>query len=461
MSTKDVPCKHIFNQLRPIKDVEHIMDFHRQVEAGHVPDPNRGIMSVEEYEMALDANRKPTAQGRPSIPILYQPIIVQVGVKLKCQFIYTGQQGSNNPPAGWPAREHYHNRCKMAIGRICHTPDARKLVTDPDNNILRLDGRDYVVGNAETPAVFLINASKSGTNGLALLEAKKLSLAHVPHLKNLVGRFNNALEVVLLDDGTFPGPELVIAPNMVIRNWGYLQRGTKILTPEQIREAIASEKTGDIKFHTLESPIVGEGISEKQLLAVMRKSSSKDSLDSAWYNLGNTLCRTNPAERTPFGFYSLQCKLVPCKFYSKDGKEELLRFVIDAFVGDAFKENVWDVKQRLAVAAPPRKKAPPKERGQKKAKPVKKMSPKRQKKKASAPKTTEKPDLKLTTGEELTHEPVSDANVVHIEDVESQVNEMSEVPELEELVTPTDEGDDREMRFHEDIHDLSEIVDPE
>ncbi len=366
-------------------------------------DFNKGRMSakairdeITAYNDAVDVNADRVEAGNdpmplPSTALLYQPVLVEAGMRYGGRFVYAGQQSSQTTapkdwptdivgewrvPVGKPDDEDYDEGSlgwKLGTGRKCHESDHRRNVVNRAENVLTVGMFEYVVGTKDVPALFLHNASKTGSYGAVTACGKRLSFADNPALANLVGQFNSKCEAITVDDGTV-GARIVILPNMLVR-WGYIAKGDKRLTNLQIRKAVETDGGKGLKFVALEAPIVGKGFTKSQLWqAVKRVMSLKGTIrdeedgrtalerfegrpprsdkktetpDKVWDNF-KVICRTAFNGVFPFGVRAGTGQCPPVIFYGDKLTEEMGRFVCGVLTGHEFKENRWAAKERLA-----------------------------------------------------------------------------------------------------------------
>lgn len=363
---------HVFNFLRPMT-AEAALEFGQSVAAGKTPDPTRGIISAKEYVQIYDARDAALEAGTklPSAPYRYQPLVFQAAVG--GTVIVSGKESRfDRKPRNWDDK-FGEWRKGMGIGTVrrCHKPLLRSLVVNPDENMIKIHSYEYVIGTpADTSAVFIVNASKTGNYGANIMAAKVLSFDGV-NVNNLVAQVNNDFWTERVEDGTQPGPEIAWGPGMCVKQWGYLVRNDKRLTYAQIRKSIADGELTGIKFEPLEQPIVGKGFTKSPFWAEVKRAMSLASTkredltaldrfaerdtkeevptsDKAWRNLVDVQCRVVPDETFPFGFFSSQTGIVPVAYYN-DEMEELGRMIIGSRIGYGYRESSHEAKRRLGL----------------------------------------------------------------------------------------------------------------
>ncbi len=299
------------------------------------------------------------------------------------------------------------NEAGEGPNRRCHALDVRKLVT-PGDNILRINGRDYVVGTDDLPAAMQINGSRptelASNRGCICAASKELSLKSVAALANLVWRINSHATAGF-------------GPNQTT-DVGRLMRSGKVMTPAQIRAAFEAEKLDGITFEKLETPIVGAVFTEAAHMGVikrmmMRHSSKKvdqsttafdrfakdqdDFLTRTRRNFTTSMRVNMVADATPQGLTNAQTSIVTVPFYGNCNSfadfKKLTEFVV--IVGLRFPNGSVETKkqarERVGAAVEAATPATP-------AKPAKKPAkPKATKPKATKPKATaSKPAAKRT-----------------------------------------------------------------
>lgn len=365
---------HIFNMLRPIGDVDALMDWAKLVADGKNPDPNKFVTSQSEHDKLIDAHYKARDAKlvRPSVPAFYQPAWVEHAAATNARVLLFGQaKRHSRKPSDWPAMGgDWVPGMYIGKARRCHALDLRKLVDDPENNILKINGWEYLVGNTDLSAIFLINSSKTGNFKANAIACKKLGFDGVKGVKNLVGRFNRSRIKEILDDNTKPGAVIVWNPNQVI-DWGYFSFKGEHLTPSQLRKMVEAGETDKISFEKTE-PIVGVSSTKEQLwhdvkyLMLMastknaagktamerfekRKSHSgkKTAAEKRFFDNLKTQCRVQFDQLSPFGVINAQIGIPFVTHYGNDADIELTRMVIGVRVGAIFSENQWAVRARL------------------------------------------------------------------------------------------------------------------
>lgn len=442
------------------------LEFGKAVAEGKNPSPNKAVMSGTAFALAYDSWADDNAEGEfvpPSVPALYQPLVRQAARATRALAIVPGHESKHpKSPKNWPENVEFTPGDHLVEVRICHSKDARKLVADADQNILKINKHEYVVGTTETPAVFLVNGSKTGAQGASILAGKQLSFEGVSGIKNLVGRFNPDYHIQNIDDGTDPGAELAWGSNMRIDAWGTFERDNKEMTPAQIRKAVESGENKGMKFVPLKEPIVGHSITEADLWRVVKKRDAKPNY--FWKGITEAQTRIAPHEQTPLGIANGQTLIAPCIHYGESLKDERLRFVIGVFCGTEYTENKWQAGERLGekISRKPktekidkpktekkREKKSTKKTTKKSTKAVaKKAAPKKDKSKKSTKSTkkstkAEKEPKKVT--KETTQPATEAASVVQTlkitTPVEDEIDKQVESETFEQIMSDVDLGD--------------------
>ncbi len=386
---------HVMDFRTPCSNPENELALAASFADGKTLDPNVGMMSATAYEQAMEANR---VDGK-SVPCQYSFIrrMIAKMTNATCLVSATKDDKGVKPKksmglnakmtASMSGGDHVYVDPKsgdVQTLRINHIIDARDLVTDRKENVLTVGKFDFVVGTTETPAVHLIHANKTGSYGANIQAGKRAAFEGQDKiLASLVGRFNNAAEVITLDDETDPGAQMAIIPNSLINAWGYFVKGDKRQTCAQIRKAVEGDDTTGMKFKVVYSP-GGERLKSKVALnrsslwaaikPAMRLASTKRGdgdeattalerfevrkprneggeknppQDCAWVNLSSTQRRVAPFEDFPFGVRSLQCGIVPVVHYGDDHKTKLVSFILGAWVGAKDAETSGQAHYRL------------------------------------------------------------------------------------------------------------------
>lgn len=354
-------------------------------EGGKAPLPPRnGILSATAFEKMENAYDEAVESGSklPSMPNLYQPPVID-GIKLVNARAAQRSHAKSKPKEWSDGLGDWEEGFGLGDIRSHHAEDARKLVTDPEENVIKVGAWEYVVGTAEVAAIHLINASKVGSFGAILAEGKKLAAEGIKGLDNLVGRFNKDVTVEKLEDGS----EIVWLPNQQV-TWGYLVKGDRKMTVAQIRN-LEGDASG-VKFEALDAPIRLNNVSLKALFGAVKKSmslaSTKDedgktawerfserearsdgerSVETAIATNVGTLCRLSPKVLRCQGFKSLQIGLPIFHCFEGDTVEKaevVIGFAVGCRLPTAYAENKWAMRARLGVdeEETPKEKAKPK-----------------------------------------------------------------------------------------------------
>jgi len=391
---------HVFDMRRPCADPAAELALGKAFyDEGKTPSPNVGVMSATALKTASVAFKSAFDAGDdvPSMPLMYSFIRRGIAGKRNATCVITGHKKKGAKPkaahnipknltANWGDGDRVHVDLKTgdpATLRCHHKPDARDLVVDRAENVLSIGKWNYVVGTTDTPAAFLINGSKTGGYGASISAGKREAFAgQLPILASLVGRFINEWATVTLDDGTDPGGQLSVGPNMLIDAWGYFERAGKRMTPAQIRKSVADGDIKGMSFKAVYTPD-GEQLQSKTALnrstfwAVVkpqlksagtkrgdgdetttaydrlaaRKSRSGDEpktpQQSSWENFSEVQTRTRLSEMHPFGGFSLQTGIIPVSHYGDDHKVLLVSFFLGAWVGAIHTENSRQAHYRL------------------------------------------------------------------------------------------------------------------
>jgi len=380
---------HCFDFRRPVADPKTSIALWEEFSNGKMVDPNKGMLSAKDYGDAFRAVEEAEAKEEmgPSIPPLYDPIRRLIAARTNATCIVSGQKNGGKKPL---ARHNVPARLADSFGpsdrvytdangdavylRLCHAADARKLVTDSEDNVLTINRHDYVVGTPDTSAVFLINGSKSGCYAKNLAAAKEIAFKGMEsELANLVGRFNNSATILTLEDGTTPGCKLPVHPNYFV-TLGYMERGGRKMTPAQIRAAVEKSETEGMKFVEMSDPILSNPVLKSEL---DRREGTN------WHDLITVQTRTLPNETYPFGLFSGQTGIAPFTHYNESSNPNELEMVLSFVVGDhcgaTFAETFWEANVRLT----PEGETPSK-------------TEKKSEKKASAPKASKPKAPKVT-----------------------------------------------------------------
>lgn len=396
-----------FDFRRPmLPDAE--LAFSKALAAGGHPSPNTGLLTAKELGDLVRAAQEAEEQGKTpdSYPVLYSFIRRGAALNNAGLCIVSGQeQLAKKPKPSWGVSTKLVDSMgpkdrisTKNIGttntpelipeplRRCHKDDARDLVIDRENNVLTVDGYDFVVGTTgdnPMPAVMLASGSNYGNYGANLKALKTLSLAKLGgKIKNLVGRFNKSSGKFRLDDGTKPGAQLPIDPNHVIEAWGNLVKGKDVLTCAQIRAAVKAGETKGITFKVLYSPtteqLLGASITQSEFWQEVKRQmglastkrvdadgnettalerfearearsgeETESMSDRSWRNLTTVQNRTDLNETFPFGAVSAQTLTIPVTHHGDKVGKIMVRLVIGSFVGMKHTENRWEADERL------------------------------------------------------------------------------------------------------------------
>lgn len=471
------PYGHVFDFRRPVGDPQAEIDLYLAVADGKTPSPNVGLMTGKAFGDAVRAQQAADENGdsAPSMPATYSMIRRELANRFRAVCIISGQKGKGKKPLKahdvpdsiaktfGDADRVFTNEAGEAMPlRLCHKPDVRKLVTDAESNILTVRDHEYVVGTTDESAVFLANGAKTGNYGANIMAGKLLSFDGMGgKIKNLVAQINNAAEIITLDDGTEPGCQYPVPPNTILR-WGHFVRDDKEMTPAQVRKAVESDDIKGMKFVALAEPIVGNSFNQSKLWQAVKRQMSladtkrgdgddattalerfegraarsgdeaTDMTDRCWHNLRSVQTRTNPNETFPFGLFNMQTGIVPVSHYGSTVDEELVRFVIGAFVGADYSENRWEANYRLhpeqyedaksgGAAAPVTKTvAAPKTKTNAKTPKAKTTKPK-----AAAKPKTPKVKVETETAAAADAEPVADEPEVEVETATEDAEEVA------------------------------------
>lgn len=379
--------KHVFNMLRP-QSAEATLEYGRAVADGQNPSPNKDIISVSELNKIAQAQIEARKAGKPipSMPVVYQPLRVGFAMQTRARIALNGQPSKNTrKPRDWdghglgewekPAYIADPASDTARMPRRCHKHNVKDLVTDPDNNVVKIGRHEFVIGTDADSAIFMINGSKTGNYGANILAGKRKAFSETDGLGNIVGRINNNFFIENLDDGTKPGAELAWGPQMCIDQWGYLSRNDRKMSYAQIRNAVEEGNLEGITFTAIEQPIVGvsltkakfwQDVKKSMSLAATRDENEKNALErfekrgmgrsrgkdvqaNSWTNL-KVQCRTNPKEMFPFGFFNSQTGIIPCAHFGDSITDERVTFVIGARVGAQWTENQHEARRRLNPA---------------------------------------------------------------------------------------------------------------
>lgn len=363
---------------------ESVMEYAKALAEGGNPSPNKGVMTVTAYNKLLEEQKEARKAGKPipSMPPIYQPVIVGQAMRTRARFIMNGQPSKNSrKPSNWEdsfgewEKGNYvaDPESKSArMPRRAHRHLIRTLVTDPDNNIVHIGRHDFIIGDDGTSAIHMVNGSKSGNYKANIAVGKKIAFAETDGLTNIVGRINNNIYLDHFDDGTTPGAPIIWGEGMCVQHWGYLIRNDRKLSYAQIRKAVEDKDLDGISFQQIEQPIVGVSLTKAKLFQEVRRSMSlvatkdendktdferfekrgkkgrgtKDVAKNAWVNI-HVQCRTEPSEMFPYGFGQSQTGIVPCAHYGDSLEDERVTFVIGARVGAQWTENAHQARRRL------------------------------------------------------------------------------------------------------------------
>lgn len=344
------------------------------------PNVNAGRLSRAANERLVDEYNEAAEAGEqlPAIPPRYCPIEQDLAAVTGCVVLRKGQlpaepdnwdedkhgpwkdsvgkPGGIKAPKDWDEKKYgpwFHkdeegNRtipsCWLlvhSLQRAFHAP-IRSMVTDPNKNIVTLNGIQYVVAagsTAATSAVHTIRASRRGNYGRNDEVRKLMSLAKVKsEIANLVFRIEekpNEGACIKVDmDGlgnlNFFMPGDLATP-------GFLTNGDgKELTPTQVRKAAESNTKG-IRFKAVKDHIVGPPIPYSELWSEIRGGmTNKDVavMNARPTNMekqpkvqhksqenGLVQCRVAHTEANCFGFRSAQFGVVPYFVWSQDEDE--------------------------------------------------------------------------------------------------------------------------------------------
>ena len=366
-----VKYPYVFDFRRPCDPKSEIELGKAFYEEGKTPPPNAGMVSAKEFKELLAAKSKAEFTGVdiPSIPVMYSFIRRGIAARRNATVVITGHQSKGSQPseshnipksimANYSDRDRVHVDAngKPIPLRAHHKNDARNLVIDKDENVLTIGKWNYVVGTSDTPAAFLINASKTGGYAAAIVSGKAAAFAGQENiLGSLCGRFINDWKIVTLDDGTEPGGQEAVGPNMLIDAWGYFRRGNKRMTPVQIRKAVKSGDVKDISFESVYTP-GGEQLRSKVALnrtsflaAIKSRMSNVDEkrMNNIWTSFSTVQVRTSMNEMHPYGALSMQTGIIPVSHYGEDCTTLLVSFVLGAWIGTEYSENSRQAHYRL------------------------------------------------------------------------------------------------------------------
>lgn len=366
----------LINLTRPW-NVDAVFEFAKSMDAGETPKIHIGIMSQDAHPAEWNAHYEAVEAGKKAPPLsnLYQPSIMQYAKTVNALAAQKAQgKSTKSRPAQW--NENKLGKWELGFGlgdiRCHHAEDARKLVVNPDENLLTV-GRlgQFVVGTTDTSAIHLIHASKTGCFGAIIAEGKKLAAEGVKGLDNLVGRFNDKVVKETLEDGSI----IVWLPNQQV-TWGYLVKGDRKMTCAQIRN-LGDDVTG-VKFEPLPAVIRLNNVTVKAVFSSVKRTlslvatkdeagktdwdrftarkgrsgSKKSAEETAVATNAGTLCRLSPKVLRCQGFKSLQLGMPIFHCFEGDSVEKaelVIGFAIGCRLPDDYAENTWDMRGRLGI----------------------------------------------------------------------------------------------------------------
>lgn len=367
----------LINLTRPW-NVDAVFEFAKSMDAGETPKIHIGIMSQDAHTAEWNAHYEAVEAGKknpPPLSNLYQPPIMQYAKTVNALAAQKAQgKSTKSRPAQW--NENKLGKWELGFGlgdiRCHHAEDARKLVVNPDENLLTL-GRlgQFVVGTTDTSAIHLIHASKTGCFGAIIAEGKKLAADGVKGLDNLVCTFNTKVVKETLKDGSI----IVWLPNQQV-TWGYLVKGDRKMTCAQIRN-LGDDVTG-VKFEPLPEAIRLNNVTVKAVFSAVKRTLSlvatkdeagktdwdrftarkgrsgtkKSAEETAVATNAGTLCRLSPKVLRCQGFKSLQLGMPIFHCFEGDSVEKaelVIGFAIGCRLPDDYAENTWDMRGRLGI----------------------------------------------------------------------------------------------------------------
>lgn len=397
---------------------------------GKLFDPNSGLMTSKQYDDLLDAAAAEDAV-EVVVPTKYNPVQVSAAHALNCRTLRRGQVKLHpNPPKGWdektfgpwhdiwededgkPIKEPSGMFFDDDLPRRAHADQATDLVTD-ENAILTFGNMRVVCGDGthNGAAAFLIRAHKGGNYGRGDEARKRLSLAGIKEVRNVVfkieDRPNNGGAWVMKSrwvNGNRVIKEVPFMPGQVLTA-GHLYKGEgkKPLDAKDIRKLDGDTK--GLKFKPLDKPIVGKAIpfaalwgdisqDKKGVAALKARGGRSDEYEAAkpedktLTNL-RTTSRTSPHARFAFGFRSVQADMVPWIKAQGEARIEDGDFSMGVVIGSRSADE-WNVG--VHAAREDTEDAKPKKAAAKKSK--------AKSKKKDEPKTDKAPDVEHDTADE-------------------------------------------------------------
>jgi hypothetical protein len=405
--------------LRP-RDSKQSLKLAQQILDGKSPNLDQGLFTRDEYRSLVDIQNKAKEDGKPvrPLPYVYDPVVVQEGLRRNAIFGYAGQpsKSTKSQPANWPSKfGTWVEGMRLSSFRRMHVKDVRKLVSD--GALVTVGGHEYVVGlKGGTPAPFNINSSVTGNFGANIRVGKAESYGNEgEHLVTedgsqvsktdfltVVGQIPNKPEVVTFEDGntiTFMPHHRVI--------WGHLVKSGKAMTTNQIHSL---ENAKGVTFRPLEKRWVGRGLDPKVFWSAVQRAMSaaatKDdegntALDrfgtgtarsdepadveaNAWRNMTQTQCRCTPRQPYCFGLRHSVVGQAPGTKFATDNKTPVVFFILGGHLPYGLTENKHELKRRVGATEPKAAKAA-KPAKPKAAKPAKPKAAKPAKPKAAKP----------------------------------------------------------------------------
>jgi len=336
-------------------------------------DPNKGRMSPQDYRKAFDAFANDDGPGI----VLYQPALMEVAAKGSGQIATCGRGKSqpdnwNDGQLGkWSSVTDEDGKVKSGDVinkvRLHHNRDLRKRCVE--GGCVEVDGIGPVVLGFDA-----INPQTTGNYAHIIAAAKAACFEGEKQTAKLVGLINSAPCDETLEHG---GTITWGAYNAI--DWGYLVKGGKRLSHEQIAK---SDGKG-VTFEALDEAIVGTPVSVSKLVTAVKNAMSKagtkrDGEDqTAWDRFGyedadaarkaveqniTTLTRFDPRSMGCFGLRNVQTGIPFFFTFSEDGETKMVNMVIGCRLPLDYSETQWDANARVKENAPADETPAPKKR---------------------------------------------------------------------------------------------------
>jgi hypothetical protein len=372
---------------------------------------------LPEASMNAAIARGESVKNIPSVPAQHQPVLIAAAKALGMNFAYAGQPArAKRQPSSWPSdlpswKPGY--TIGTAGGRSQALKDVRRNVVDPDTHLVQLGSFQYVIGDDKRSAVFSLHGSKGeSTYAFNVYAVKSLAFrGREKDLANLVFQINNSVATVPTSgDGTSPGCQVVYLPNQVATA-GYLMRDGKTMTYAQIAKAAEAGDAKGIRFKPLSDPIIGNGVTQRQLLAAVRKmmdakatadadgktawarwleaymNDEEAALDAIWTN-AQVQTRNNPMVLYCFGLRNSVTDMPLAIVFGDDRHDKRITCIVGQRCGD---ELTASSREALAIAVEEeieevKEESAPKAKSKAKSKSKPKSKPKPKSKRQSKPK---------------------------------------------------------------------------